>query len=124
MRATLLPVILLAGCASFGSYPLPRQMELTTDEAAMKAIVQQHIFVGMPVEDAKVIMQAHGFECSFEEHHCWMANEDKSITGPCLVCSRYMPNSTFVISNEIKVYLLVKEGKITDLRVEHISTCL
>lgn len=56
--ATALLCLTLAGCVSLSSH---QRMPLHTDAAAMREEVLKHVSIGMPLEEAKRAMEAHGF---------------------------------------------------------------
>jgi len=101
-------------------------MPLYLDEARMQAEILKHIQVGMPVSDAKKVMERHGFECRVDE-------ASKSFTPyfdtpTYLRCARIRPqdNPTHqgIVLDEIIVHMSIEAGKIKAINVLHMNTSM
>lgn len=120
----------LAGCVSLSSSATRVEpMSLHGDEAAMKAEVLRHVQPGMLVEDAKALMEAHGFKCAFERNWPWMSLEQPIPEDRVeLVCSKYVPQETwwhnFFISSGVIVTVQFMDGKVTEVRVRWDHCCV
>jgi hypothetical protein len=118
----------VAGCLSFSSSQTAQRgaFRLDRDEKRMREEVLSHISIGMEIEKAKEILERGRFKCSFGRDESRDRPEVKGAF--CLVCSQFIPQKSwidsFIISNEIKVYVLFEKGTVTDVRVMHIGTCL
>jgi hypothetical protein len=123
MRPTLVfsLIFLLAmpGCKSIDSLGC-ESMSMTTDETAMRLEVLRYVSVAMPIEQAKEIMEKHGFKCSYERDF-WEVVANGQI---CLVCSKYTPESNWISSDLIYAYVLFEAGAVKDIVVRCIKTCL
>jgi hypothetical protein len=120
--------VALQGCGT--SSPLLHQtgaMHLYLDENEMKAEILRHIAVGSPIEEAKRVMETNGFTCKYErdlfgELH---AHADPARRGEVyLICSKYTPQSSWITSDQIKVFISFSDHKVQDVRVDHIKSCL
>jgi hypothetical protein len=115
-------VLALSGCMSIGSRNSD-PMKMSCNEAEMRSEVFRFISVGLPIEEAKEIMEKHGFDCSFERE--WGTIQKDAASGQfCLVCSKYTPESTWVASNKIYVYALFEGGAVTDIVIRRVCSCL
>jgi len=131
VRATFLTGLLLflPACMTPGSSaPKEKQMGLSLDLKVMKAEIMRHVTIGMPIEDARCLMEKHGFKILTEQDGLAIERDGLKNKSPCLICSRYMPQKSwseeFIHSDEIRVYLFFEQGKVTSVQVRHIPTCL
>jgi hypothetical protein len=121
----------LCGCGASSS--LLRQtppMELHLDEKEMKAEVLNHVAVGTSIDEAKKVMEAHGFKCCYDRDwwgEQWVDADPAKRGEIYLICSKYTPQRSWwdslFLSDEIKVYFSFKDGKVSELRVKHIPCC-
>jgi hypothetical protein len=112
----------MSGCMSVSSWA-DDPLKMTTDATAMRSEVLRFISIGMRVEDAKEIMEKHGFACAFEEEKGFM--QDDAVSGKlCLVCSKYPPESKWIHFDKMVVYALFEGGVIKDIVIRHFSDCL
>jgi hypothetical protein len=124
----------LAGCVTSSAVSRATPpMALHLDISEMKAEVLRHVAVGTPLDEAKGVMEAHGFKCSYGPYQDWEQSWFGGGTSAgqqeiCLVCSKFMPQSGWLnrlfFSEEIKVYFPFEGDKVTEVRVERISTGL
>jgi hypothetical protein len=103
-------------------------MGLSLDTQEMKAEVLRHVGIGTPVEQAKKVMESHGFECRYDNDlREVFAADGPAEAGIYLICSKSKPQERWLdnlfMSDEIEVYFSFKDGKVSDVRVEHIATC-
>jgi hypothetical protein len=105
-------------------------MELHLDEREMAAEVLKYVQMGMPVDDAKRVMEAQGFKCCYDRDRwaeMWYDADPAQRGEVYLVCSRFKPQpswwASFFMSDEIKVFLSFKDGKVAAIRVQHIPCC-
>jgi hypothetical protein len=121
----------LIGCvASVASLRPTPPMTLHTDEKEMRAEVLRHLSIGMPIEEAKKIMDNHGFKCQYgkgsSKDSIWFADPEAEVMG--LFCSKFVPQRTwwerFFFSDEIHVRIPIEDGKVKDIVVHHIPLCL
>jgi hypothetical protein len=75
------------------------------DKEQMEAEVKKYISIGMPLEEAKRIMEESGFRCS--EDWC---------EPPCLSCLASTPVN-FLMVDEISIRLYHEKGVVTGLEV-------
>jgi len=98
---------ILAGCASLPSIGEPRtSMELIFDKDAMQAEVLKYLSPGMPIENAKRIMEDSGFKC-----------ENSLSMGPPAVSCVHASHH-FLMIDEIQVLLYHEAGKLTKIEVD------
>jgi hypothetical protein len=83
-------------------------MKLVCNNEAMEAEVSKYLSVGMPVENAKRIMEDSGFKC--EESH---------FDGPPhVICSAVLTTQHLSILDNITVRLYHDAGKVTAIKAE------
>jgi hypothetical protein len=83
-------------------------MKLRFDNEAMRAEVMKYVSAGMPIENAKRIMEDSGFKC-----------EDSFFTGPpCVRCSAVSGTHGIFLADEVFVLLYHEAGKVTDIKVD------
>ena len=122
----------LVGCElSSGMVQSLPPMELYLDENAMKAEVLRYVAVGMPIDEAKKVMETHGFKCSCDRvarAARWMDADTAKQDEVYLICSKFKPQRNWLedlcLSDEIKVYFSLKDDKVSEVHVDHISCCL
>jgi hypothetical protein len=106
----VLPIFLcaLAGCAILPILNQPRtSMKLRFDDDGMREEVLRYLSAGMPIENAKRIMEDSGFKC-----------ENSLLAGSaCLHCSTIY-RTHLITSDEIDVCLSHESGKVTAIRVD------
>jgi hypothetical protein len=126
VRIVLLTVALaIGGCSTLPSseHPPAQRIGLCVDENAMRAQVLHHLSIRMPIEDARAIMEQNGFTGHFGRE-----NEFNTESVFCLVCSQFMPRESWLeslyLSDEIRVFILFEQGKVSDVKVRQISTCI
>jgi hypothetical protein len=122
----------LHGCSTLSSSPAQTPgMELYLDEGQMKAEALRHVPGGTRLADAKRVMEAKGFTCVYDRDwwgEMW-AGADPARRGQVyLICSKYKPQRpwwhNFITSDEIRVDFASGDGKVADVRVTHVATCL
>jgi hypothetical protein len=106
--------------------PPPGSMPLYLDEARMTTEVLNHVQIGMSVDEAKKIMERHGFKCRVDETSNISMPELESPTR--LECVRVKPQENpaheGIIADEIWAYMPIEAGKIKAIKVRHIGTCM
>jgi uncharacterized protein YceK len=83
------------------------KMELHFDNEAMRREVMKHLSIGMPIHNAKEIMQAGGFEC---EKSFWKQR-------PGVHCSAVYRTHDLFVRDEIHIYLHEQSGKLSGVDV-------
>lgn len=84
-------------------------MKLHFDNEAMQAEVLKYLSVGMPVENARRIMEDSGFKC--QDSSCF--------TGPAwLHCTAVYGTHGLFISHEIHVILYHESGRISTIEAD------
>jgi hypothetical protein len=82
-------------------------MKLYFEEEAMRAEVLKYVSAGMPIDNARRIMEDSGFKC-----------EDNYVRGPgCLSC-RAVYDTHFLLADEISVSIEHESGKVIDVKVD------
>jgi hypothetical protein len=81
-------------------------MRLYFDNEAMRAEVLRYLSIGMPIDNAKRIMQDSGFTC-----------KDSQFTTPYLHCSAVY-SSGLLISDEIHIFMRDESGRISTIEVD------
>ena len=119
-------VLAASGCATLSSsVETAPAMKLYLDDDAMKAEVLQYVRPGMPVEEARELMEKNGFQCYYgRDKNPLVVAMDREFGMFCLLCSRYKQRSWWdrlFLSDEIRVYIVFEQGQVTDIRVKHIS---
>lgn len=99
----------LAGCVTLPSLCPPRtSMKLHFENEAMRAEILKYLSVGMPIENAKRIMEDSGFKC-----------QEGWFSGPAyLHCSAVYGTHHLLIADEIRVRLYHEAGKLSGIRVD------
>ncbi len=115
----------LAGCETWQCRVRTPTMGLHLDTNEMKAEVSRYVAIGMPIDEAKKVMETQGIKCIFEQQLC-MQNAGWTPTRPGGVrtnydsAQRYKPQrnwrETLSMSDEIKVYFSFKDGKVSEVR--------
>jgi hypothetical protein len=98
-----------AGCFTLPNLSPPRtSMQLRFDNDAMRFEVLKYLSIGMPIENAKRIMEESGFKC----HDSWFE-------GPsCLNCVAVYRMHHLFISDQIHVSLFHESGQVSDIKVD------
>jgi hypothetical protein len=108
-----------AGCASLGLPGRPATlMRLVYDNDAMSAEVLKYLSVGMPIENAKRVMEANGFECEYSLYAGGLEPSDHET--PCLRC-RIWFGIHFLVEDDIDVWVYYEAGCVKDVRVDCLS---
>jgi hypothetical protein len=118
-------LVFVAGCSSVipvspGSVPpLPdkgsfRVQESPSDSALEHEFPISQVVVGMPISEAKNLMAANGFRCSF-------AIDDEG--QPYLKCRKDLLSKWWG-DIWIDVYVLYDSGKVTAVKARHLNCCL
>jgi hypothetical protein len=81
-------------------------MQLHFDKEEMRAEVLKYLCVGMPVENAKRIMEDSGFEC-----------EESDFDGPSFLRCSAVYKSHLLLGDEIFVDVYHESGVVTDIKV-------
>ena len=94
-------------------------MEFHLNESAMKAEVLRFVSLGTPIDEAKKVMEANGFECCYDHDVLgdWLAGADPTKKGQVyLKCSKHRPQSIFLENlftpEEVEVYFTRQDGKV------------
>jgi hypothetical protein len=123
---------LMFGCTAMNSSAQSDQrMPLQADEEGMRAEVLKHISPGMPVDEARIVMEKNGFDC----HYGRPSGKDRSVSTQrpaddcfCLICSRTKPQpswfTSLFMSEDIFVYVTFDKGIVSDVRVGIARCCL
>jgi hypothetical protein len=121
MAVASLLAIVLSGCVTLSSHePAVKPMTLYRNEGEMRSEVLRHLKLGMPIEDAKTTMEAHGFTCSFgRKDWCRGPNADNPF---CLICSK-TESEGFSCSQTVQVYVLFEAGAVKEVEVKVSHTC-
>jgi hypothetical protein len=125
--AFLFFVVAVFGCTS---PPTPLRaagsMPLYLDEARMTTEVLQHVQIGISVDEAKKIMERHGFKCQIDETSKISMPELETPTR--LECVRVKPQENpahqGIVCDEIWVYMPIEAGKIKAIKVRHTCTSM
>jgi hypothetical protein len=83
-------------------------MKLQFDSEAMRVEVLKYLSIGMPIENAKRIMEDSGFKC----HDSWW------VADPSCVDCLAVYAAHFMFSDEIRVFVYHEAGHVTDIKVE------
>jgi hypothetical protein len=85
-------------------------MKLQLEEDAMRAEVLKYLSPGMPIENAKRIMEDSGFKC-----------EDSWSGGSRVLLCSAVYATHFMMADEINVLLHHESGKLTNVKVDCFS---
>lgn len=83
-------------------------MKLCFDNATMRMEILKYLSPGMPIENARRIMEDSGFK--FEDAF--------ATSPPCLHCWTVYPNHSLWVSDEIHVDLYHESGKLTEISID------
>jgi hypothetical protein len=104
----------------------PGSMPLYLDEDRMRTEVLQHVQIGMSVNDAKKMMERHGFACRVDEtSKNFTPDFDTPTHLRCLrVRPQDNPSHQGIVLDEIFVYMPIEAGKIKAIKVRHLNTSM
>lgn len=102
------------------SPPPPGAMPLYLNDEKMMEEVMKHVYLYMPFDEAKTIMEAHGFACRvFESSEL---SPIGGVTIPCLHCSRIKPQAKRgSVTDEVCVDFGIWVSPIDGWRVQNVS---
>ena len=104
----------------------PGSMPLYLDEDRMRTEVLQHVQIGMPVDDAKKVMERHGFECRVDETSKSFTPDFATPTH--LRCRRVRPQDNpshqGIVLDEIFVYMPIEAGRIKAIKIRRLNTSM
>jgi len=104
----------------------PDLMRLYLDEQKMRTEVIKQVKNGTLAKDAKMIMERNGFSCRYEQ--TWKLFLPEIDTATCLICCKTYPQKEAVlegcVSDEIKLFFPIEEGRVKGVLVRHLRSCL
>ena len=92
----------------------------------MRTDILQHVQIGMPVKDAKTVMERHGFQCRIDETSKNFTPDFDTLTH--LRCVRVRPpdnpSHQGISLDEIFVYMPIEADKIKAINVRRVNTSM